>query len=87
MKRRVLLISFVVALGTWQFVAVASDTSSKKQESAESPKVQAVPSKSKPVEPPAKREEPVKWDQLDPKSLESRTKVQQTPFAKVPAER
>ena len=88
MNRQLLLVSFVAVIGAAQF-AVACDASSKKQNSAETSKPRAAPSQSKPtpVEPLAKRDDPVKWDQLDAKSLETRAAAQQTPFTKVPAER
>ena len=83
-----MLFIFLLAAAGTRWVAVASDASSKKQESAETSKTQTAPPPSKPapVEQQAKREEPLKWDQLDPKSLEQRAKTQ-TPFARVPAER
>ena len=87
MNPRVLLILLVAAAGV-SSTAVASDAPSKK-EPADPPKAQPAPTQSKPalVEPQAKREEPLKWDQIDPKSVEQRAKAQRTLFVNVPAER
>ena len=68
----------------------AADVPSKKSEPRDASPDQATPSAPK-VEkdgPRPKSVEPLKWDQLDPRSLEKSAKAQRkSPFNAVPAER